>query len=377
MKMTRRRFLAFAAALCLSGASLFAVTGCGTAPSTKAEDFQKGVEAGDPAYHLVEDSCGREVALPTDVQSIACSGAYAQLLMVSLAPERMAALSSDFDATDLKYFGEELGSLPVIGQYYGRNATMNYEELIKIAPDVVIDIGERKNYIDEDMDGLEEQTGIPAIHIDAELPQIPDAYRKLGEVLGCEEKAEQLATYIEDVFAYAAERHDEVAARDIKVLYTSGENGDYANADGTVHGAVLELVGVDNVAKLEGVSSTQISPEQVMIWSPDVWLLANGEGFFDKVYSDGVWADIPAVKNGQVYEVPGEPYEFMNRPPSVQQALGVLWLGNFLCPDLYDFDIVEKMQEFYKLFWDYDLTREEADAMLANSNGIKALEAAE
>lgn len=368
-KQTMRR-AACALAGALAACALTFATACSAPPASKAKEYAEAVAAGEPGYHLVTDSCGREVALPEDVEAIACSGAYAQVLMVSLAPERMATLSSEFDSADLQYFGEELGNLPVIGQYYGRNASMNYEELIKIAPDVVIDIGERKNFIDEDMDGLQEQTGIPAIHIDAELPQIPDAYRTLGQVLGCEEKAEQLATYVEDVFAYAAERHDEIAERGIKVLYTSGDNGDYANAAGTVHGAVLDLVGVENVADLGSVASTQISPEQVMNWVPDVWLLANGEGFFSKVYDDAVWENVPAVANGRVYEVPGAPYEFLNRPPSVQQALGVLWLGNFLAPDLYDFDIVEKMQEFYQLFWDYDLSREEAVAMLANANGL-------
>lgn len=369
-KRMTKRVAVLAVGIAAALAMMLGLAGCDAAPATKAQEYAAAVEAGEPGYHLVTDSCGREVALPEDVESIACSGAYAQVLMASLAPERMASLSSEFDEADLQYFGEELGSLPVIGQYYGKNASMNYEELIKIAPDVVIDIGERKNFIDEDMDGLQDQTGIPAIHIDAELPQIPEAYRTLGGVLGCEEKAEQLATYIEDVFAYAAERRDEVAARGVKVLYTSGDNGDYANAAGTVHGAVLDLVGVENVADLGSVASTQISPEQVMNWAPDVWLLANGEGFFDKVYDDAVWENVPAVANGRVYEVPGTPYEFLNRPPSIQQALGVLWLGNFLFPDIYDFDIVEKMQEFYQLFWDYDLSREEAEAMLANANGL-------
>ena len=364
MRMNRKHAIKAACAALAMALVAFTLAGCGTAPATKALEYSQAVEAGTPGYHTVVDSCGREVALPEDVQSIACSGAYAQVLMVSLAPERMATLSSDFDSTDLHYFGEELGNLPVIGQYYGKNASMNYEELIKIAPDVVIDIGERKNFIDEDMDGLQEQTGIPALHIDAELSQIPDAYRSLGQILGCEEKAEELATYIEDVFDYAAEHRDEVAARGLKVLYTSGENGDYANAAGTVHGAVLDLVGVENVADLGSVASTQISPEQVMNWAPDVWLLSHGETFKDKVYDDAVWENIPAVANQRVYEVPGEPYELMNRPPSVQQALGVLWLGNHLFPDIYDFDMVEKMQEFYKLFWDYDLTQEEAEAML-------------
>jgi iron complex transport system substrate-binding protein len=47
--------------------------------------------------------------------------------------------------------------------------------------------------------------------------------------------------------------------------------------------------------------------------------------------------------------------------------LGIWWLGNLLYPELYDYDMVQVAQEIYKLFWNYDLSVEEASAMLANS----------
>ena len=43
-----------------------------------------------------------------------------------------------------------------------------------------------------------------------------------------------------------------------------------------------------------------------------------------------------------------------------------------LYPELYDFDMVEKTQEFYKLFWDYDLSTEQAQKLLANSTLLDA-----
>ena len=36
-------------------------------------------------------------------------------------------------------------------------------------------------------------------------------------------------------------------------------------------------------------------------------------------------------------------------------------------PDIYDYDMIEKAKEFYSLFWNYELTDEEAEEMLANS----------
>ena len=57
----------------------------------------------------------------------------------------------------------------------------------------------------------------------------------------------------------------------------------------------------------------------------------------------------------------------MDRPPSVQRIMGILWLGNLVYPEYYDFDIVEKTREFYRLFFRYELNPEEARGLMANS----------
>lgn len=57
----------------------------------------------------------------------------------------------------------------------------------------------------------------------------------------------------------------------------------------------------------------------------------------------------------------------MDKPPSVQTLLGVLWLGNLLYPEVYSFDMAATVQEFYQLFWGYELSESAARAMLANS----------
>jgi iron complex transport system substrate-binding protein len=121
------------------------------------------------------------------------------------------------------------------------------------------------------------------------------------------------------------------------------------------------------VAELTDANSTEVSPEQVMLWQPDVLLLSKEMGFFDQIYEDKTWASIKAVREKQVYEVPYQPYEWLDRPPSVQTVLGLQWVGNLLAPDIYDFDMVEKAREFYELFWSYELTEENITELLGNS----------
>ena len=74
-----------------------------------------------------------------------------------------------------------------------------------------------------------------------------------------------------------------------------------------------------------------------------------------------------AIEAGRYYEIPSMPYNWLSNPPSLNMLLGVWWLGNLLYPQYYAYDMVEKTQEIFQLFWDYDLSGEEARQMLANS----------
>ena len=367
--MTRRRF-ATLAALVAASCALPVLSGCDSgksAPSTKAEELRAAYEAGDAGVQLFVDSCGREVALPADIRAISPSGAYAQIMLSTLCPEKLASLSSRWGEAQLAYLPSFLGDLPVLGRFYGKNGDMNFEEIIKLSPDVIIDIGEPKESIAADMDALQQQTGLPVIFVEATLLHVAEAYRSLGGALGCSSRAEELAAYVDEVLAFADANRAKIATDGLKVLYSGGPYGYDVKAANTVHGAVLDLVGVVNVADLQGVNSTEVSPEQVMLWAPEVVLLSPADGFLDYIYADSTWGGIPAVMERRVYEVPGEPYEWMDKPPSVQVVLGVLWLGNLLYPEIYDFDMVDETCEFYRLFWGYDLPEEAARALLSRS----------
>ena len=45
----------------------------------------------------------------------------------------------------------------------------------------------------------------------------------------------------------------------------------------------------------------------------------------------------------------------------------MLWLGKQLYPDQADYDLYEKVAEYYDIFYHCDLTQEQYDALTANS----------
>ena len=113
--------------------------------------------------------------------------------------------------------------------------------------------------------------------------------------------------------------------------------------------------------------------EQVLIWNPEVILLA------DRIHSsapkekdatklllslhDG-WRNVRACKEGRVYFVPCIPYNVLDMPPSVNRIIGILWLGNILYPDKFSLDIRKEFYDFYDLFYNYKPTEKELDEFL-------------
>ncbi len=310
--------------------------------------------------------------MPAEITRIAPSGATAEMILMTIAPEYLVGLSSSPSTEMRKYYPEEMWYLPTFGQLYGSKSTMNLESLISAEPQIIIDLGNEKTTSSSDMNSVQKQTGIPTVFIEADLENMAEAYRTLGKLLGKEKRAEELATYIEETLAMAEENSAQISEEDVlTVLYGTGTSGLACNASGSIQSEVIDVVGCENaiqVSAYEVVDSgggTEISLEEVYTLDPDVIILGQ-PGPYDTL-ADSEWSELTAVKNGRYYEIPNEPYDWMSSPPSVNKVLGIWWLGAVCYPEIYDYDMVEVAIEFYDLFWNYDLSEEEALEFMANS----------
>ena len=105
------------------------------------------------------DDAGRTVTLPQEITRIAVSGVGSQIAVFALAPDLLVGVTSEWDAGSETYIAPEYFSLPAIGQLYGGKGNLNLETLLAADPLVVIDVGEAKKGIAEDLDALSGQTG--------------------------------------------------------------------------------------------------------------------------------------------------------------------------------------------------------------------------
>lgn len=319
----------------------------------------------------VYDAAGRKVEVPKTITRIAPSGATATMFLMTIAPEMMVGLSASPSTLQMKYFPEYTWYLPTFGQFYGSKSTLNMESLMEAEPQVVIDTGDRKLTIAADMNSIQHQTGIPTLFYEATLDTMPDAYRELGKLLGKEEQAEKLAQFIEKTTAMAAEKSSLIPKEErVSVMYGTGSTGLAVNADESSQSQVIDLIGAVNAVIPDAVTDkgggTTVNMESVYEIDPDVIIFTAGGPYED--VKNNEWSELTAIKTGRYYEIPNLPYCWMSQPPSVNMVLGVWWLGQLIYPDIYnDYDMVEVAQEYYSLFWHYDLTKEEAEEMLSHS----------
>ena len=359
MNKSVKRLLALVLALVMS-LSLFA---CGQKQQEDKTDDGTQTET----TRVFTDSCGREVTVPADIQKIAVSGPLAQMVVFAIAPDKMVGVANAWDESAKTYFDAKYLELPLLGQLYGGKGELNLETLLAAAPDVVIDVGEPKDSMAEDLDALQEQTGIPFVHIDAYLASMDDTYAMLGDLLAMPNEAQGLADYCR--YAYDKVKAIADSVEKVNLLYVTGEEGLNVIARGSYHAEVIDML-CNNLAVVDEPSSkgtgNEVDMEQILNWNPAAVIFAPGS-IYSTVADNENWQTIPAIRDGRYYEVPMGPYNWMGFPPSVQRILGMQWMAKVLYPDAADYDMYETTQTYFQLFYHCDLTAEQYAALTAHS----------
>src|SRR5690606_35331120 len=262
--------------------------------------------------------------------------------------------------------------LPEVGRLTGRGDTVNLEILLQSRPDLIFDFGSVRDTYVSLAERVQAQTGLPYVLIDGTFANTPAAVRLLGEVLGVEEQAERVASYVEATFAeidavLAAVPQDERP----RVCLARGRNGQEAGLQGSINTEIIARVGAINVARdPSGArrSLVQVPIEQIVVWNPNT-VITWDRNFYEGVWQDFYWQGVDAVAAKRVYLSPTAPFGWIDRPPSVNRVIGLKWLLGLFYPDRVKQDLREVTRSFYDLFYHVDLTDAELDRLLQSAEG--------
>lgn len=342
------------------------VSGCGTEQGpTEAENDIKETRT------FVDDA-GRTVTVPVEINKTFSTSPVGSIMVYTLAPDKLVGWNFEFLPADAEYLLPQYRTLPNLGGWYAKS-TCNVEELLKIHPDVLLSMGVINDTALSQAEEIQEQTGIPVVLIDTGIKNLDKAYAKLGDLLGEEARAEELAAYCHRAVNEIAGTAAQIPAeKRVTVYYAEGPKGLQTDPKGSQHTEVLDLVGGINVADVVmkgGMGMTDVSLEQVLAWNPDVILSRSAEqgGAINAILTDSKWQQIEAVKNNRVYLIPDSPFCWFDRPPSANRIIGVQWLANLLYPETFDLDMKTEIKEFYSLFYHLDLSDQQVETLLKHS----------
>jgi len=204
---------------------------------------------------------------------------------------------------------------------------------------------------------------IPAVIYAAEtFAAVREATVLTGEILGRQDDARRLVAFFDEVLA-AAGRAVPAEATLPRVLFVGTEPLRVAAA-GMYQTQLISLAGGDPVSRgLAGASWQNVSPEQVILWDPDVIVIASyGTVTPGNYLNDPVFQGVRAVKTGRVYKMPQ--LLFAWDTPIPESALGVVWLAELLHPGALPQLLAEYTVRFYRDFYGIELTAEEVASII-------------
>lgn len=373
--------------VCLLLSVTMILSACGSsAPAKEPQTPADNAAAEESTMNVIVDLKGEEVEVPKDPQRIAAmtGPAYEMVFMLDEADRINMVKSGHTTNYPLALLtNPDLANLNTVAA--NPSTSVNVEDYLKHEIDLVL-------YYENDTELKKfRSVGIPAVAIstssgivdsmEAVQNQTVDEYietatttiNMIAKALGTDEaKAELDAwnTYTADVIKMIHERTKDLTDEERPVVYwgnTWGENILASYKLDTrwyeVNLAGGRLVGPDQ----GGGQFPEVTKEQLFAWNPDIILVDNHGNYPELViksmYKEGSdWASLKAVKEQKLARIPAGVF-FLDKGSTT--ALITLWMATVIQPELFaDIDIVEEVQNYYINFYEYDMTREEAEKVV-------------
>lgn len=334
--------------------------------SAEQDDTQETAETRE-----ITDMAGRKVTVPTaeNIESVFSAGPVAAIFLYMVVPDKLLGWNYELNDVEKSIILDKYQDLP----NFGMGDAVNYEAVIAANPTIAINSGKINDAMVSDCDALSESLGIPVVAVDNELNNSAEAFRFMGELLGVEDHAEELAQYAEQVFTDINVLSDIPEEKKVSVYFGNGEDSLETAPRGSQHAQILDAINAVNVADLElgDGSRVQISAEQLLAWDPDV-IVVNGEPKADKsgssaaedILSNPDYASLKAVQDQKVYGTPNAPFSWVDRPAGPNRLIGMRWFSALIYPEYIKCDINEEIHKFFDLFYHVDLSDEQLENVL-------------
>ena len=324
---------------------------------------------------IYRDSLGRTVEITEKIHRVVPTGIFAQTVLEILCPEKLASLAKSIENEKNIYEKSQksfLCDLPVIGvmdmsESISKKIIGYDAKIIKtINADVIIDIGTAKENLGEKLSDIQYITDIPTLYIDATVGNLASSFLFLGQLLNCEERAKKIVAYIDKLYSdlYAKKKNIE---SDVSVFYAANEMGMHGKTEYSFQNEIIDMLGYKNVRNISVDGQNRTTALCIRNMTAEIIIFNNWECYEELARNQGdayeLWKDTHAIRQGMYGVSPGLFHSWVGSPVLVQ-LIGAVWLGNFVNPSVFDYDMNEFVREFYDLFYDYSISAEESEKIL-------------
>lgn len=345
-------------------------TSCGKQNITSADNGSNSSQnsSSTPSTRTVVDGTGKSVTIPYKVDKIAAGGALNQVVLLVGGADKLVATAEYVQKGFFPKVYPRIKEIPAA--YTGSGGgTLNVETILQAGPQVVF--GGTTGLSDQEK--LKESK-IAFLGLKLETPEdIKNTVSLVGKVLGkeSEEKAKKFNEYYDKNIKYVKDKTK--TADKVKVFVATGSpKGSITTIAGNdINSSYIEAAGGLNIVAEKFPSapanSSSISVDFEFLYKnqPDV-ITVRSRDMYDYIMNNTAgnqWQQLNAVKNKKVYLEAKGVYLWSVR--SAEGALQPLWLAKNLHPDLFkDLDIKSKTKEYYKTFYNYNLSEDDLENIL-------------
>ena len=381
---SRRRFIALGSTAALSApplatAALSAacggllagsgalLTGCACGKTRYPSDHIEGT-----VLVGMDNLDGTVITFPANVTRVAAIFGPSYERIVAVGAEDRIVCCGDYHATGWPWSNVVYKRLNEVPGIPNAHSNLNVEDLMSLGVQVVFSF---PNPLQTKAIANAGLYAVPSA-LTGKLRDIVESVRLYASVFGDKSvfaQAKAYEQYFDETLSLVKGRTADVSRRPrvylayTDLLHTYGEKSDMAELVDAAGGVLVSL-------EFYGSSNITVNAEQVLQWDPEFIFIdhagssgnASAESAIAQALSTGNFSNVTAVQRGQVHVTPTGVFFWDS---GIQKILYLVYIAKTIHPDLFeDIDLKALLIDFYRKFYYYDLSTDQATRILRHEN---------
>ncbi|WP_336634649.1 ABC transporter substrate-binding protein [Lysinibacillus fusiformis] len=329
---------------------------------------------------IVTDQLGREVTVPGSIDRVVTGGILPYFstwyVATNSTKEIVGMHPNSYNAAKNSILAKISPDVLKADTSFVQNGEVNVEELMKINPQLYVEIATDEKSIDKIS-----EAGIPVVAVKAidaaaaePLATFNSWLTLTSQITGTTERADRFLDEGKKVQAQLDEQLKDVEKQDkprAMILFMHNDKSITVGGKNFFGNQWLNATGAIDVAENDVTGKKEVNMEQIYAWNPDIIYITNfTETQPDDLLQNKVtgqdWSQIKAVQDGKVYKIPLGIYRWF--PPSGDAPLMLKWMAQKNHPTLFDYKIEDEIKTYYKDFYEFEISDSEIQSILNPSS---------